>query len=151
MDYKINILQKEVSCKEMALQDIPLLKFGVVDNKLVFDATAYCQSKELAFNVKVFSRGYRMLIDVIAKDNNVSIGNLFYQNANGNILIDRELVFIFLACVEPGMLIYFNQLITDAITEGIALSDGYIASVINAKVPNEVLENIMQSRSNEKK
>ena len=150
MDYKINTLKTEVPCNEMMLQDIPLLKFGIVDNRLVFDATAYCESQKIDFNVKTFSRGYRMLINILAQDNNISIGELFYQNKNGHILIDRELVFIFLACTEPNMLIYFNQLINDALTEGIALSDGYIASVINAKVPSNVLENIIQSRNNEK-
>ena len=151
MGYKINILQKEVSCNEIALQDIPLLKFGLIDTTIVFDATAYCNAIKTKFDMKLFSKVQKMQIQIIAQAQEVSIGNLFYENKNGHALINKELVFVFLAYVNPEMLAYFNQIVSDAITEGVALSDGYIASIINAKVPNEVLKNILESRMNGQK
>ena len=151
MDYKINILQEAVSCNEIALQDIPQLKFGIIDTVIVFDATAYCEFIKARFDMKQFSRLQKSQIQIIASAQQVSIGNLFYQNKDGHALINKELVFLFLAYASPEMLAYFNQLVSDAITDGIALSDGYIASVINEKVPNEVLKNILDTRMNGKK
>ena len=151
MDYKINKLTKEVACSEMSLQDIPQLRFGIIETSIVFDATFYCDLNKAKFDVKMFSRSQKLQIQTLAQAQQVSIGQLFFENTNGHVLINRELVFLFLAYVNPDMLIYFNQLVSDAITEGIALSDGYIASVINAKVPNEVLKNIIESRMNEQK
>lgn len=151
MLYKKNILTKPLPCNDKVMTDITSMRFGKLsDDVLVFDATFYC-SQELhsQFQDKQFMMACRQWIDAIANDSKISISELFYVNTDGHVLLHKDLAVIFLMWADTNMLVYFMSLIEDALIDGIVLSDGLLLSMIIAKVPDKVLEGVLEGRKNE--
>ena len=88
-------------------------------------------------------------IETLAKASGKKTSELFFQNTNGHILVEAELAFIFLAFVNPDMFLYFNGLLTDAISDGVAYSHSYIYSLAAQRLPSEVLNDIIKERKND--
>ena len=151
MDFKTTILKDEIKTEETLLPEIPELHFGIMgERKAVFDYTSYIEECELpAINYKVFMRVNQNYIETLAKANGKKTSELFFQNPNGHILVAAELVFIFLAFINSDMLIYFNSLLTDAISDGIAFSHGFIYNMAEGKLPSDVLADIIKNREND--
>ena len=151
MDYKTTILKEEVKTNEILLPEISDLNFGFLgEGKAVFDYTAYIETNKLTvIDYKVFMRANRHYIETLAKSYNKKTSELFYQNTNGHILIAAELAFVFLAFVNPEMFLYFNGLLTDAITDGVAYSHGFIFSMAANRLPSDILGDIIRERENE--
>lgn len=150
MDYKTNILAKELETKETLLPEINGLYFGIIgEGKAVFDYTTYFEENELQdIDYKVFMRMNKHFIETIIKSSKKKPSELFYKNSNNHILIDAELVFIFLAFVNSEMFLYFNSIITDAISYGVAYSNGFIYSMAAQRLPSEALNEIINERKN---
>lgn len=152
MDYKITVLQKELELKNAPIEDFPDILFGVTpDNVSVFDATEYCQRTEenTQFNVRVFMRSYKPLIEGFITAGELDTSKLFYQNTDGHVLIHEQLVYLFLVFTNNVWLLYFNSLIADAINNGVAYSDSFIFGQTMARIPSDVLEKIIKSRKEE--
>lgn len=152
MDYKLNILKKTVECEEILLQDIPTLNFGEADDDVVvFDASAFCRSMEAdSFDWRTFSRINKKYIEGIARITGLDTRKLFYQDKGGHILIAQELVFLFLAFVDDTLLLYFNNLLADAMSNGVAFTDGFVVQIAAQRLPTEVLKQIINERNGEK-
>lgn len=88
-------------------------------------------------------------IETLAKSNDKKTSELFFQNTNGHILVSAELVFIFLAFVNPEMFLYFNSLLTDVITDGVAYSNGFVYSMAANRIPSDVLSDLIKEREND--
>lgn len=151
MDYKTNILTKELEVKDTLLPEIQGLYFGTIgDNKAVFDYTAYFEENKLQYmDYKMFMRMNKHFIETLIKPLKKQTSELFFQNTNGHILVDSELVFVFLAFANPDMLIYFNNIIMEAISYGVAYSSGFIYSMAEQRLPSEVLNEIINEREND--
>lgn len=151
MDYKTIILNNGIEVKDTFLSDIPGLYFGVLsEDKAVFDYTAYIEENKLqAPDYKAFMRLNRHFIESLAKIANRKTSELFYQNTDGHILIASELVFLCLAFVNPDLLGYFNALVSDAISEGVAYSSGFVYSMAASRLPSDVLTEIIKERQND--
>nr|DAE12681.1 MAG TPA: hypothetical protein [Siphoviridae sp. ctOCb13] len=150
MDYKVTILKKEIPTEETLLPEISDLHFGILaENKAVFDYTAYIEANKLQIDYKVFMRMNKHFIEILAKASGKKTFELFFQNTNGHILVEAELAFIFLAFVNPDMFLYFNGLLTDAISDGVAYSHSYIYSLAAQRLPSEVLNDIIKERKND--
>lgn len=151
MDYKTTILKTGVEVKDTFLADIPGLYFGVLsEDKAVFDFTAYVDENKLqAPDHKAFMRLNKHFIESLAKLSGKKTSELFYQNTDGHILIASELVFLCLAFVNPELLGYFNALVSDAITDGVAYSSGFVYSMAAHRLPSEVLNDIIKERQND--
>lgn len=150
MDYKTNILAKKLEAKETLLPEISGLYFGIIgEDKAVFDYTAYFEENELQYiDYKVFMRMNKYFIETIIKPTKKKTSELFYQNTDGHILIAAELVFFFLAFANPEMCLYFNSLITDVISDGVAYSNGFLYSMAAQRLPSEALNEIIKERQN---
>ena len=151
MDYKVNVLSREVEIKDEILAEVAGLFFGTVANdQVVFDYTEYFKNNELEFiDHKVFMRTNKKCIELLARVKGRKTSELFFQNTNGNILVAAELVFVFLAFSNPEMLIYFNGLISDVLTSGVAYSDGFVYHAAAERLPTDVLAEIIQNRMKE--
>lgn len=151
MDYKTNILKKELKTDEILLPEIEGLTFGLMDeDTAVFDYTAYIENNSLpTVDYKVFMRTNRHFIESLAKSVGKSTTELFFQNTNGHILIAAELTFLCLAFINPELCSYFNSLLTDVITNGVAYSHGFIYSLAAEKIPSEVMQDIIKEREND--
>lgn len=149
MDYKLNQLGKGVKCENNLLQDIPALGFTEVNETLLFDATDYCSMAGIdGFDWRVFSRTNKIYIEGLAKIIGLDTHKLFYQEKGGHILIIQDLVFLFLAYVEPSLSVYFNNLIADALTNGVAFSDSFAVQLASNRIPTDVMRQIINDRAN---
>jgi len=149
MDYKTNVLSKEAKITDELIPEAAGLFFGEVGNdQVVFDYTAYFEQNELEqIDYKMFMRTNKRYIELLARAKNRKTSELFYQNTNGHILIAAELVFVFLAFSNPEMLVYFNGLISDVMTSGVAYSDGFVYAAAAERLPSEVLADIIKNRA----
>ncbi len=151
MDYKTTVLRETLKTEEILLPEISDLNFGILsENKAVFDYTAYMEANQLTpIDYKVFMRMNKHFIETIAKSSGRKTSELFYQNTDGHILVAAELVFTFLAFVNPEMYLYFNSLLTDVISDGVAYSRGFMYSMAAQHLPSEVLSGIIKEREND--
>lgn len=151
MDYKTTILKTGVEVKDTFLPDISGLYFGILsEDKSVFDFTAYVEENKLqASDYKAFMRLNRHFIESLAQLSGKKTSEMFYQNTDGHILIISELVFLCLAFVNPELLGYFNALVSDAITDGVAYSSGFVYSMAANRLPSEALNDIIKEREND--
>lgn len=151
MDYKTTILKEKVTTDETLLPEIADLHFGFLgEKKAVFDYTAYLEASKLpAIDHRVFMRANKHFIETLTKNANKKTSELFYQNTDGHILVDAELAFIFIAYVNPEMFLYFNSILVDAITDGVAYSHDFIFSMAAERLPSDVLSDIIKDREND--
>lgn len=151
MDYKTTILNNGVEVKDTFLPDIPGLYFGVLsEDKAVFDYTAYITENNLnAIDYKAFMRLNKHFIEPLVETSGRKTSDLFYQNTDGHILIASELVFLCLAFVNSELLRYFNALVSDAISDGVAYSSGFVYSMAAHRLPSDVLSEIIKERNND--
>jgi len=154
MDYKVNILPKEIELKEAPIADFPDALFGMTpDNIPVFDATEYCKRTEegdfLNSHCKLFMRACKLFIVAIIDAGELDQTKMFYQNANGHVLVHNDLFFLFLAYIDKMWVAYFNSIVSEAITNGIAYSDTHVMRLAAQRIPNEVLEKLIKSRQDE--
>lgn len=150
MDYKTTTLNEQLECKEQPLAAFPDLKFGDISEDLtVFDSTAYYIERGLEqIDYRTFQRINKRYIDSLTKYGDANKSELFFLNKDGHILMNKELTFIFLAFAEPILATYFNGLIGDIISNGVAYSDGYVVSLASERVPSDVLQQIIDNRNN---
>lgn len=149
MDYKITQLSRQIEIKDALIEDFQDLLFGTTpEGDAVFDATEYCErNKELgAFNVRVFMRVCKPFIEKFIQAESVRPGNMFFQNADGHSLIIADFSFLFLSFVDDSLFMYFNDLITTIIHEGLAYSDSFLLQQTAQRIPSEVLEKIIDLR-----
>lgn len=150
MDYKTNILLKELEVKENLLVEIDGLNFGIMgEDKVVFDYTAYFEENNLTpIDYKTFLRYNKHYIETIASYNELKTSEMVYQNTDGHILITSELVFLFLAFANKELLIYFNALLSEVIQHGIAHSNGFIFTMASQRLSTNLLQDIIKEREN---
>ena len=152
MDYKLNVIGKQIKCEEPLLQDIPALKFTDIDDVLVFDATEYCLVGELEdFDYRAFSRMNKRYIEYIAGATGIDMKKMFFQEKGGHILVVQDLVFMFLAYVEQSLCSYFNNILADAMANGIAFTDGFAVQLAMQRIPSDVMREIINNRDDKGK
>jgi hypothetical protein len=151
MDYKTTTLIKELETTETLLPEIQGLYFGFMgEDKAVFDYTAYFEENKIQhIDYKVFMRINKHFIEPLVRASQKKTSELFYQNTNGHILVAAELAFVFLAFANPEMCVYFNSLITDVISYGVAYSNGFLYSMAAQRLPSEALNEIINERKND--
>lgn len=150
MDYKLNTLQKQLECSEQALPDFPTLLFGTIPNgPLVFDSTAFYEANNIEeIDHKVFQRINKRYIESFINNAELKPSDLFFINYDQHILMHHELTFLFLAFAEPTLAAYFNGLIGEIMANGVAYSDGFVLSMATQRIPTDMLQQIINSRTN---
>lgn len=149
MDYKITVLPNSIELKDPLIEDFSDLLFGTTpDGTPVFDATEYCNRTEenSQFNVRLFMRTCKPFIEGFITAGELDLGKMFYQNPDGHALIHEQLTYLFLSFTNKIWLIYFNSLLSDVITNGVAYSDSFLLKQTIQRVPSDVLEKIIESR-----
>lgn len=151
MDYKTTILKEDLELNDHLIAEINGLNFATIGKgRAVFDYTAYFEANDLPIvDYKIFMRTNKKYIEDIARSHNIKTSEIFYQNTNGHILVIAELVFIFLAFANVELLLYFNGLLFEVLTEGVAVSNGFIYSMANQRIPSDVLAGIIKEREND--
>lgn len=149
MDYKITALPNSIELKDPLIEDFSDLLFGTApDGTPVFDATEYFNrtDENSQFNVRLFMRTCKPFIEGFITAGELDPGKMFYQNPDGHALIHEQLTYLFLSFTNKIWLIYFNSLLSDVITNGVAYSDSFLLKQTIQRVPSDVLEKIIESR-----
>lgn len=149
MDYKANILNDQLKCSEQVLPDFPTLLFGTTPNgTLVFDSTTFYEANDLEeIDYKIFQRLNKRYIESFIKNAKLKPTELFYINHDQHVLMHHELTFLFLAFAEPALAAYFNGLIGEVMSNGVAYSDGLILHLASNRIPTDVLQQIIDDRN----
>lgn len=152
MDYRINNIDKSVICEEQIIQDIPSLLFTEIEGVVVFDATGFCLTNNLdEFDFRTFSRINKVYIEALVKETGLDKTKLFFTEKGKHTLVVQDLVFMFLAFVDSGICSYFNNILADAITNGVAFSDGFAVQLASQRIPTDILKEIINKRNGEEK
>lgn len=152
MDYRINNIDKSVICDEQVIQDIPSLLFTEIEGVVVFDATGFCLTNNLdEFDYRTFSRINKVYIEALIKETGLDKTKLFFTEKGKHTLVVQDLVFMFLAFVDSGICSYFNNILADAITNGVAFSDGFAVQLASQRIPTDILKEIINKRNGEEK
>lgn len=153
MDYKITNLNKKVVCDQQLLPDIPTLLYGNInDGALVFDSTAFYESSSIEeINYVTFQRLNKRYIGGFINNTSLKSSELFFLNTDGHVLMNHELTFLFLSFANPTLAAYFNGLIGELMSNGVAYSDGYVLSLASEKIPTEFLQQIINERNDSQK
>lgn len=148
MNYKVNNLAKDIQCSEPILPEFGSLLGGTTpDNTAVFDATAFCEAEGFEnWTATVFTKVNRIYIQRLIDTGNLNASSIYYMTKGGHLLINQSLMYIFLMSVSPPIFEYFFSLINDVMRSGMAFSDTYLVGLIQAKVPTEYLQQIIESR-----
>lgn len=141
MDFKLNRLTEEVKCESVGIPDIPTLKFGnLEDGTLVFNASDYLRQNGKDGDYREFSRGMRFWIEQMAKGYGISTASMFFANPDGTELYHEILVYLFLMYLDPAIMMYFNTMIDDLMTNGIAFSDTFIIELASTRLPDDIVQ-----------
>lgn len=152
MDYTTNTLSEQLECKDELLHDFSDLKYGTIGSFSVFDATRFCAERGIeSFDYKIFQRVNKWRIEALIKYADVDRSSIFHLNHDGHILIHHELTFLFLSFVLPSLSVYFNGLIGELLSNGVAYSDGFVVSLAAQRIPTELLQQIINDRKDEQK
>lgn len=151
MDYKTNVLNVKLTADENLLLEIDGLRFAAyINDRVLFDYTAYFENTGIKpIDYKVFMRTCKHFIENFAKETGLKTSELFYQDKSGHIFVASEIVLIFLAFANPELLVYFNNLVGDAVSDGVAYSNGFAYKVAAQRLPDGVLKDIIQKRKEE--
>lgn len=149
MDYKTTYLKTNLSETEELFPELNELKFSsAIRGQIVFDSTHYIEANKLEpVDYKVFSRLLKSMIETIAKQFQRKTSELFYITPDGHVWITSELTFIYVAFINPEALLYFNSLIGDVMTDGVAYSDSFAYALAANHLPNEALSELIKQRS----
>lgn len=150
MDYKITTLNAQLECKEQLISAFPELQFGdITEELMVFDSSAYYEERGIEeIDYRTFQRVNKRYIEGLIKYSEIDRSELFYQNKDGHILINKELTFLFLSFAEPALATYFNGLLGEIMLNGFACSDSYIMSLVSQRIPSNILQRIIDERNN---
>lgn len=153
MDYKITNLSKKVVCDQQLLSDIPTLLYGnIQDGALVFDSTAFYESNGIdEIDYVTFQRLNKRYISGFIDNTSLKASELFFMNTDGHILMNHELTFLFLSFANPTLAAYFNGMIGELMSNGVAYSDGYVLALASERVPTEYLQQIIKDRNDSQK
>lgn len=151
MDYKTSILINELSVDDPVLPEINGLFWGQLnEDTAVFDYTRYFEENKIEpIDHKAFMRVNKHFIKTLIEVSGKKTSDLFFQNTNGHILVTAELAFLFLAFANPDLCQYFNNLIYEALSNGVAYSTGFIYSMAAQKLPDEVMQDIIKDRKDD--
>lgn len=153
MDYKTTYLQKDIEDAEELFPELSNLRFGLVSrDQLAFDSTFYLSENKLqAIDYRVFSRCCKVMVEALAKEHDRRTSELFYVTPNKHVWIASELVFLYIMFVNPEMLVYFNSIIGDAISDGVAYSDGFAYNLAARRLPADVLQTMIKEQKDNDK
>lgn len=153
MNFKINNIEKDIECRTPVFEELNLLcGKTMIDGKekVLINATKYCDSIGTTFNVCQFMQLNSRQINILVKDNKIDCNNLFFSSNTGVAYMAVEMSILFLSAVDATLYTYFNEMIFDMLYKGIAISDKKIMELVMDRVPNETLEKIIESRNEEK-
>lgn len=149
MNFKTTTLDKLLECKEQALPEFPKLMFGTIPNNgpLVFDSTFYYAANNIdEIDYKTFQNINKRYIQALIDNTSTKVGELFYLNKDGHILMNHQLVFLFLSFAQPVLMAYFNGILGELMANGIAFSDSFVLSLASTRVPTDLLQQIINER-----
>lgn len=154
MNFKITTLNFQVDCNEQFIPEFPTLHFGTIpkDGPAVFDSTGYYLANDIEeVDYRSFQRVNMRYIQGLIDNTGLDSKLLFFRNKDAHLLMNQELMFLFLMFANPSLTAYFNSFLGELFGNGISFSDSFIYSLASERIPSNALSQIINSRNNAKK
>ena len=138
MSVKVSGSPINIQCTEHDFPEFPELLFGKTDKGVTYiDASSYLQNTGLSINT--FLTDYKGAIEAIIKSHGLDEDKVCVLNAEGHILIDSSLVYLFISFVNPDFLAYMFDRIDEMFSVGFTVSDTYLLQQARRRLPEEIL------------
>lgn len=126
--------------------ELPDLLFGQVMGADVFNATKFIELRNAnqdTVTVDDFKNKYDELIYAYAKKLKFDNPNdLFLIDDNGDTMIHAHLAFAFVSYIDPNFTIYMHDRMHELFSNGVLLSDNYLAVAAKQRLPKKVLNQL---------
>lgn len=142
MSYSSSAKQTNLTCTEQSFPEFPDALFGKSTEGIAFfDATHYLQKqgRRSTLSVEQFFQQYEPIISSLIVAYKINEEDLHLVNKEGHHLIDGNLLYLFIAYVEPDFWAYIFDRIQDMFSIGFCLSDSLILQSARERLSSEVL------------
>ncbi len=130
----------KLKCQEQSFSEFPNLLFGQNESgRSFFDATHYLSKMTEPMRIQTFFNQYRYQIKSLCDTYEIKDDQVCLINEEGHYLIDGTFLFLFIAFVEPDFLAYMCDRIFELFAHGVTVSDTYLVSAVQTRLPNKVL------------
>lgn len=139
-----------LKCTEQLIPEFSELLFGRQSegSTVYFDASIFTKEKGLSSStVDQFLKAYEAPIDAIIGHLQLNEAEVCLINNEGHILIDSVFLYLFLSCVDTDFMLYMFDRMDDLFATGVAVSDTYLLKMTKARIPNEILQRILNGAS----
>ena len=139
-----------VPCRLVRYGEFPDLLFGTSPDggaPCYFDATHFILSRGdgRRHNVREFRAAFHHWIDALTGVYGIDAEDLVVRDeASGHLLIDECLALLFVVYIEPAFGAYMLERLSEMLTDGISVSDTWLAKAAGLRFTREELTQILK-------
>ena len=140
-----------VPCRQVRYKEFPDLLFGTSqdgDGPYYFDATHFIRSRgdERRHNVREFRAAFHHWIAALTEIYGIDTEDLVVRDeASGHLLIDEILALLFVVYIEPAFGAYMLERLSEMLTDGLSVSDTWLAKAAGLRFTREELTLIFKN------
>lgn len=132
---------ENIICTEQAFPEFPNLLFGTSIDKRTqyFDATDYLNKQGLTlYSADDFLSAYFHPISALVTAYELEKDKVCIYNVDGHLLMDSNLVYLFISYTNPDFLAHINDRVHDLFTNGFCVSDTYLYRTVKVRLSPEI-------------
>lgn len=140
-----------IPCRQIRYKEFPDLLFGTSrdgDGPYYFDATHFILSRsdERRHNVREFRLAFHHWIAALSVTYEIGTEDLVVRDeASGHLLIDECLALLFVVYIEPAFGAYMLERLSEMLTDGLSVSDTWLAKAAGLRFTREELTKILKN------
>ena len=139
-----------LQCTEPSIAEFPDLLFGTTsERRIYFDADAYLQTHSPVKSVQDFFKDYAAPIQQLQILWNMKDTDVYKLNTQGHILIDSNLVYLFISFVEPEFLAYMLECMDTLLADGVVITDANIVKAARRRLDAESIKAMIEDEAPE--
>lgn len=139
--------ERDIVCDETYFPEFPELKFGtsIELGETFFDASSFLKSKSIPqTTITDFFNDCKWAIRKLQKS--LTFKRQHVIGEQGQILININLVYLFLSYTDPDFLAYIFDIFNDVFTRGIAISDSFLLSQAKERLSKDILSQLANAK-----
>ena len=126
--------------------ELPDLLMGTVDKVGVFNASEFLRRRKSDKNVEDFLCECKV---IKTYQNRLKTKEMAFNCDNGDILLNAYLAFSFVEYVDINFSIYMHDRMHELFSNGVIVSDNYLAVAAKRRLPKKVLNQLADKKSSE--
>ena len=138
-----------IPCRQVRYKEFPDLLFGTSQDggPHYFDATHFIRSRsnERRHNIREFRIAFHHWIAALTQIYGIDTEDLVVRDeASGHLLIDECLALLFVVYIEPAFGAYMLERLSEMLTDGLSVSDTWLAKAAGLRFTREELTQILE-------